>query len=138
MAQKGQIIYISFPVFSGYAENSYRIQKLLVRNCLRRMLPDPLLKTDAPSTAEISITEQKGRRIVHVLHYPAERRCPDLDIVEDVIPLANVKLGLRMDQAPKKVYLAPQRQSLTCDYSGGYAQVVVPSVQGHQMVVFEM
>jgi len=137
VAQKGSIIYISFPVFSGYADNSYLPQKLLVRNCIRRFLPEPLIKTDAPSTAEVSVTEQKGQRIVHLLHYPAERRCPDLDIVEEVIPLSNIKLGLRMEKAPAKVYLAPQRQSLKCDFANGYAQVVVPTVQGHQMVVFE-
>ena len=137
VAQKGAVIYISFPVFSAYAQNSYLIQKLLVRNCIRRLLPDPLVKNDAPSTAEVSVTEQNARRIVHLLHYPAERRCPDLDIVEDLIPLSNVKLGLRMDKPPQRVYLAPQRQSLKCDYASGYAQVVVPSVQGHQMIVFE-
>jgi hypothetical protein len=137
VAQKGSVIYISFPVFSAYVQNSYLIQKVLVRNCIRRLLPDPLIKTDAPSTAEVSLTEQKGRRIVHLLHYPAVRRCPDLDIVEDVIPLSSVKLGLRMDKPPQKVYLAPQRQSLKCNYASGYAQVVVPSVEGHQMVIFE-
>jgi len=72
-----------------------------------------------------------------VLHYPAERRAPDLDIVEEAIPLSNVKISLRMDQKPIRVYLAPQRQSLKLDYNGGYANIVIPSVQGHQMVVFE-
>ena len=84
------------------------------------------------------MTEQQGRRIVHVLHYPAQRRCPDLDIVEDVLPLSNVKLAMRLEQRPAKVYLAPQRQSLRFDYAEGYAQVVVPVVQGHQMIVFEV
>jgi len=137
VAQKGNVIYISFPVFSGYALHSYEIQKLLVRNCMQRLLSNPLIKTDAPSTAEVTVTEQPGRRIVHVLHYPAERRCPDLDIVEDVIPLTNLKLALRIEQRPARVYLAPQRQSLKFDYSGGYAQVLVPIAQGHQMIAFE-
>jgi len=29
------------------------------------------------------------------------------------------------------------RQSLKVDYADGYAQVVVPTVNGHQMAVFE-
>jgi hypothetical protein len=138
VTQKGSVIYISFPVFSGYALNAYRVQKLLVRNCIARLLPTPLVRTNAPSTAELTVTEQQGRRIVHVLHYPAERRCPDLDIVEDVIPLSNLRIALRMESRPTRVYLAPQRQSLKFDYADGYAQVVVPSVEGHQMVVFEV
>ena len=137
MAQKGNIIYISFPIFSGYANNAYRVQKLLVRNCLRRLLPHPLVETDLPSTSEVTVTQQHGKQIVHVLHYPAVRRAPDLDIVEEPFPLSNVNLSLRLEQRPGKVYLAPQRQSLKFDYRNGYASLVLPSVAGHQMVVFE-
>ncbi len=137
-AQNGNIIYISFPVFSGYANNAYRVQKLLVRNCLRRLLPEPLIKADVPSTAEVTVTEQEGRRAVHVLHYPAARRTPDLDIVEEAVPLANVKIALRAGKKPTRVYLAPQRQSLKFEFNNGYAEAVIPSVQGHQMVVFEV
>jgi hypothetical protein len=137
-AQNGNIIYISFPVFSGYANHAYRVQKLLVRNCLCRLLPEPLVKADLPSTAEVTVTQQNGRRIVHVLHYPAARRAPDLDIIEDVLPLANVRIGLRTEKKPSRVYLAPQRQSLPFEFRNGYAEAVVPSVQGHQMLVFEV
>jgi len=125
-------------VFSGYANNAYEVQKLLVRNCIERLLPNPLVKTDLPSTAELTVTEQKGRRIVHVLHYPAERRAPDLDIVEEAIPLPNVNIALRTDQKPKQAYLVPQRHTLKLDYNDGYASIVIPSVQGHQMAVFEL
>ncbi len=137
VAQHGSIIYIAFPIFESYALNSYSVQKQIVANCLRRFLPNPLVQVGAPSTAEVTLTEQPGRRIVHILHYPAERRAPDLDVVEDVIRLAEVKLALRVDRRPAKAYLAPQRHDLTLDYAQGYAYVVVPEVNGHQMVVFE-
>jgi hypothetical protein len=85
----------------------------------------------------VTVTTQPGRQIVHVLHYIPERRAPNLDVVEDVIPLHQVKLALRSESAPRRVYLAPQRQSLSCDWEEGYARVVVPVVNGHQMVAFE-
>ena len=90
-----------------------------------------------PSTAEITVTEQPNRRIVHLLHYAAARRAPELDIVEDVIPLFNVPLSLRAEKRPKQAYLAPQHKDLQLNYDAGYARVVVPVVEGHQMVVFE-
>jgi len=135
---RGNIVYISFPIFESYANNAYRIHKLLVRNCLRRLLPYPLVKAEIPSTAEATVTEQNGKRIVHLLNYPAIRRATDLDIVEEAAPLANVKVALRTDKEPSRVYLAPQRQSLKFNFNDGYTQVIVPSVQGHQMVVFEI
>lgn len=138
VVERGSILYISFPIFESYANNAYWIHKMLVRNCLRRFLPRPLIKAEIPSTAEATVTEQKGNRIVHLLHYPASRRAPDLDIVEEAIPLANVRIALRTEKEPSCVYLAPQRRSLKFEFDDGYAQSVVPSVQGHQMVVFEI
>ena len=135
--QRGGVIYISFPIFDSYAKNAYAVHKLLVRNCLRRLLPDPLIKAELPSTAEASLTAQEGKRIVHLLHYPATRRAPDLDIVEEAIPLANVKIALRMEKEPSRVYLAPQREGLKAAFDGKYAETVVPLIDGHQMVVFE-
>lgn len=138
VVQSGSIIYISFPIFDSYANNAYRIHRLLLRNCLRRILPHPLIKSSLPSTAEATVTGQGDRRIVHVLHYPASRRAPNLDIVEEAIPLANVKIALRTEKRPSRVYLAPQRQSLQFDFKDGYAETVIPVVDGHQMTVFEI
>ena len=66
-----------------------------------------------------------------------ERRAQNLDLVEDIIPLYNVPLALRLDQAPRRVYLAPEQTNLSFTYSYGYASVTVPEIQGHAMVVFE-
>jgi hypothetical protein len=137
VVERGSILYISFPVFESYAENAYRIHKLLVRNCLRRLLPQPLIKAEIPSTAEATVTDQNGKRIVHLLNYPAVRRAKDLDIIEEAALLVNAKIALRTAKAPSRVYLAPQRQSLKFEVNDGYTQVIVPLVQGHQMVVFE-
>lgn len=137
VCRRGSVIYIAFPIFESYALNSYQVHKQMVANCLRMLLPDPLVRVEAPSTAEVSLTRQQDRRIVHILHYPAERRAPGLDIVEDVIPLANVQLGLRLDAPPRQVYLAPQRVKLEFEYRDGYVRCAVPEVRGHQMIAFE-
>ena len=135
--QRGKVIYIAAPLFRMYADYGYPFYRLLVGNCIVRFVPDPLVKSSVPTTAHITVNEQPGRKIVHVLHYTPERRAPNLDIVENVIPLFNLKLALRLAARPRQVYLAPQRQALKADYQDGYAQVVIPSVEGHQMVVFE-
>ncbi len=136
-AQRGRIVYFAVPIFRAYARHGYPVYRQLVGNALRRLLPEPLVKAEVPTTAQVTVTSQRGRQILHVLHYVPERRSPDLDIVEDVIPLHNVGLAARLRQRPAKVYLAPQREELRCDYRDGYARVTVPIVNGHQMVVFE-
>ena len=137
VTQSGNIVYIAIPIFRTYAQSGYAFYRRLVANCLDRLLPEPLLRAEGPTTLEATVTEQPGRRIVHLLHYIPERRAPEVDIVEDVIPLYNVKVAVRRDQRPRQVYLAPQRQNLSFDYTDGYVRVVVPAVNGHQMVVCE-
>jgi hypothetical protein len=122
----GNITHIATPIFRSYSRFGYAVYRQLVANCLRRFVPDPLVRADVPSTAQVTMTEQPGRRIVRVLSYSPERRTPELDIVEDVIPLAQVKLAARLDRRPRQVYLAPQRQTLNFDYRDGYARTTVP------------
>jgi hypothetical protein len=81
--------------------------------------------------------DDRGRTIVHLLHYIPERRGLEFDTIEDVIPLHNVRLSIRSDAAPESVYLAPSRVQLPIEYRDGYLHLVVPTVRGHQMVVLE-
>jgi hypothetical protein len=135
--QHGKIIYFAVPIFRNYARHGYAVYRQLVSNSIQRLMPGPLVKADLPTTAQVTMTRQQGRHILHVLHYIPERRSPDLDVVEDVIPLNNVKLAARLAQRPSRAYLAPQKVNLPVEYRDGYAHVTVPVVVGHQMVVFE-
>jgi hypothetical protein len=137
VTQNGRIIYFAVPIFRTYFRNGYSVYRQLVGNSIRRLIGDPLVKAELPTTAQVTMTEQRGRCILHILHYIPERRSPDLDIVEDVIPLNNVVVEARLAKRPAHVYLAPQKQNLRFEYAGGYARVTVPVVNGHQMVVFE-
>ena len=60
-----------------------------------------------------------------------------MEIIEDVIPLYNVSLQVRMENKPAKVYLAPEKIVLEFNYENGYVKFTVPELNGHQMVVFD-
>jgi hypothetical protein len=131
------IVYIATPIFRSYAQYAYLFYKQLVQKCIERLLPKPLIRSDAPSTAQITVTQQRGRWIVHVLNYCPIRRAPYLDIVEEPSPLTDVAISIRASESPRRVELAPQRQSLEFTYADGYVHVIVPKVDGHQMIAFE-
>jgi hypothetical protein len=136
--QHGRVITFAHPLFGMYTRHSARVYRQLVLNAIARLLPRPLLRTDAPTTAQVMLTCQPAanRRIVHVLHYLPQRRHAGFDTLEDVIPVFNVTLAVRGDM-PRAVYLAPSRQSLQANAVDGYAQVRIPEVRGHAMVVLE-
>jgi hypothetical protein len=135
--EKGNVAYIAYPIFAAYAVHGNYPYRLLVRNCLDRLLPDPLLRVGAPTSTEATVMRQKGRTIVHLLQYCPERRAQGLDIIEDIVPIFRVPVSLRLARKPRRVYLAPARQALEFEYRDGRADVIVPEVSGHAMVVFE-
>ena len=74
---------------------------------------------------------------MHVLYYPAERRTEKLDLIEDVVPLFDVPMSLKLDRAPKTVYSAPDETPVPFEYLAGRVNLRIPEVRGHAMVVFE-
>ena len=135
--QKGHIITIPYPIFRAYATHGNLPCRDLVKLCLDRLLPEPLLTVTGPSTLEATVMKQKKRTIVHLLHAIAERRTQTLDIIEDLIPLYNLPLSLRLPTRPRRVYLAPTKTPVAFDYKDGCVGLQMPEVAGHQMVVFE-
>jgi hypothetical protein len=108
-----------------------------VRNIVSRLLPEPLLRIDAPSSTEATMMRQKNRTIVHILQYTPQRRTQKLDLLEDIVPIFDVPLSVKLAKAPKRVYLAPEEATLPFEYLRGRVNLRVPRVDGHAMVVFE-
>lgn len=138
VSENGRVAYIAAPIFGAFARHGNYPYRLLVRNLIERLLPEPLLKLQGVLTGtEATVMHQTNRDIVHLLNYSAERRTPTLDIVEDVAPLHNVTLSLKQPHKPTHVYIAPSREELSFEYAAGRATVAIPKINGHEMVVFE-
>lgn len=133
----GRAAYIAYPLFSAIAQHGNYPYRLLLRNIIELLLPEPLLRLDAPTGTEATVMRQKNRTIVHLLHYSPERRTPNLDIIEDVVPLFDRPLSLKLPKPPRRVYLAPQQTDVPFEYLAGRVNLRVPVIDGHAMVVFE-
>jgi hypothetical protein len=136
----GRVITIAYPVFKAYGTHANLPCRGLVENCIDLLLPRRLVRVNAPSNAEVTVTRQAGRTprtVVHILYFPAERRTPTLDIVEDIVPLQAVHVTLSMNGSPRRVYCAPSLAPVPFATEDGCVRMIVPKVEGHQMVVVE-
>jgi hypothetical protein len=138
--QKGRVAYVAFPIFTAFAAHANYPYRLLVRNILNRLLPEPLLRVAGPTITETSVMRQtgpRGRTIVHVLYFPTERRTEKLDLAEDIVPLFDMPLSLKLARSPKRVYTAPDQTDVVFEYLAGRVNLRVPEIRGHAMIVFE-
>ena len=58
-------------------------------------------------------------------------------MIEDIIPLRDVEVSLRVGRRPKKIYLAPQREPLAFSYKSGRVRFTVPKIEMSQIVAIE-
>ncbi|KPK61825.1 MAG: hypothetical protein AMK73_07590 [Planctomycetes bacterium SM23_32] len=129
------VAYVANDVFRGYRRNGYAVYKRLVHELMDRLLPDPLVRTNCPTTAELTLRRRDDSLLICLLHYCPQRRGQDIDIVEDAQALAGVSLGLRVEGRPQAVTLEPEGVELEWEWSDGYARVQLPLVRGSAVVM---
>ncbi len=136
--RKGSVMTVAFPLFKAYATHGNIACRHLIGKCLEALLPEPLTRVGGPSFIEATVTRQGAKRqIVHLLAYAPVRRTQTLDIVEEPSLVRDLSVSLRLPKAPKKVALQPSGEPLKCAYKNGRAEVVLPELNGHAMLVFE-
>ena len=135
----GKVAHFSHRIFTGYYDQAPVELRTVFANVLDKFLPDPLIKYEnLPSFSRVFVTEQPGRRMVHLLSYVPELRGSKTQMIEEPIELHDVKISLRMDgKTLKKVYLAPEKKSLPFKIIDGYVNVTIPVSMGYSLLVFE-
>ena len=135
VTQRGNVIYFAHPVFGQYQDSAPRWVKHLVRDAINRLVPQPLLRHHGPSTITTSVMQQATRTVVHLLHYIPERRGQQFDVIEDVIPLFDIKISVRIDRPITHATIEPAGLSVATTVVDGRLTLTVPEIRGHCMVV---
>lgn len=137
---KGNVAYIGWNVFTAYATHGHLCFKELFTNILGRMIGDEkTVYADIPDRAVVTFTRQaeESRNILHLLFAHTTNRGRNTEVIEDTVPLYNVKCGVRCAAKPSAIKLAPSGEAIDFDYANGVATFVVPKVDIHQMVEIE-
>jgi hypothetical protein len=132
------VIHFSFPLFAGYLRDGVVAHRALLRNCLRQVLPKPMLEVAGfPSFGRATITAKGPQRLLHLLSYVPEKRGKS-EMIEEPIVVSDVQVTLRKDGSDvSKVLLAPQDEPLPFTQTDDEVRFVVPRVSGYQLVVVE-
>jgi Hypothetical glycosyl hydrolase 6/Beta-galactosidase trimerisation domain len=134
----------AFPVGSSYYRHGYWIYREVFHRLVRAVLPEPLVETSAPISAEVTVTHQRAagerpeRFLVHVVNFSPNRRSPEhCEYLEDPIPLRDVRIALRTDGAMSRAYIAGEGTPLPLRPLANGWEVMMPRVDCGAIAVFE-
>lgn len=150
--RNNNVLYLAHPVFTLYYGQGAVVYREYVTNAVRLMLADDAtIQTNLPSTARVTLMEQEAenRYVLHLLYANAISRganvqfSPEgyvrdsipLEVIEDLLPLHDVEVSLKLPVEVKRVTLEPQGQEIDFDSENGELKLKIDEFTCHQMVV---
>ena len=85
----------------------------------------------------VTLMKQENRYVNHLLYAVPVTQGKNTQIIEDIQPVYDVTVILRLPQKVNRVYLAPQMTDILYTQAGDAVSYTVPKIDCHQMVVLE-
>lgn len=136
-----QIAYFAHNLFSAYRTYGQPLYRDFFEAALRELLNNELpVETNLPTSARINVMEQSGERryVAHLLYAPTSVRGEfngqPVELIEDLIPLRDTDVKLRLPKNVKSAKLVPGGKDLDFSSHDGVVEFTVPEFTAHQMI----
>lgn len=133
-------IYIAWNIFEDYAIMGSLILKETVIYALDYLLADKkTLKTNLPAQGIVTLMHNTNKKcyVNHLLYASPIKRGDGIEVIEDIIPVYNTEIQVKIPYNAKKVYLVPQMENIYFNRQNDAIQYIVPKIECHQMVVID-
>ncbi len=144
--EKEGLCWLPMAAFRLYRTGGQVALKEFLVACIRRILGDSItLRTTLPSTARVTLMRQPAREryVLHLLAPTlvhrggvkhAHRGAHALEVIEDLIPLCDTAISLRLDRPARHVILQPQNRPVPFSGRDGRIQFTIDRFCCHQMI----
>jgi len=134
-ASCGRIVYFPGQPDTAYMRVGYPDWAHLMVNAVKWTLRDNLpLVVEAPSTLMVTLRQQEGRQLVHLVNLNGGRR-----MFSQIIPARDVKVTLPVTDRyqPKRAFLLSDHQALKLTHKDESVSIIIPEVRDYDVLVFE-
>lgn len=140
-----RVAAFAFPVATGYYEHGYWVYADLFKRVLDVVYPERLVLGERPTSLEIGVTCQSAnddhpqRWMLHVVNFAGATRPGrnHIGYYNEIVPQRDIEISVALPSA-RRVYNARTGEDLKAQCDGGRINVTLPSVDIHEVVVFEV
>ncbi|MFA9478098.1 alpha-amylase family protein [Phycisphaerales bacterium AB-hyl4] len=143
--EHGRTLYLAHRVFSAYAAYGAVPLREFLHAAIDRALGGPrsVEVQNIPTTGRVTFMHQptKKRSVLHLIYANTINRGgvgrQAVEVVDDLTPLHDVRVSIQPPHPVACVKLEPQGEPLETHRDGNRLVCEIPTLQCHQMVVFE-
>lgn len=137
VVRRGNVIFFAHPFDRIYYHHGMRMHRDLFQGAIDLLDPVSVLRVQGlPSAGRVSLLKQADdqRYVAHLLYGPPLQR-GDVKVIEDLPPIANITLDVRVPEAITAVTAIPSGESLEFSETDGAVKVDVPTFSMHTGIV---
>ena len=132
---QGQLAATYFSIGQSYPGARSEVVRQFTAELARRLFPKPMVEVKGSSDVDVSLARNHGKLLVNLVNTSGPHQSEPIQ--QSITPVGPLKITLRSPTRPAKMTWEPGGQPLAYEYSGGEAQVVVPRLEIHGVVVVE-
>jgi len=136
---KGKAIYLAGDIFSSYTLRNNWNLKDMFGNMVDMVLPDKLISIDAPDNVEVVLKKQDNKVQVHLINHYGERSFYNtIAYTENIIPIHDIKVHVKVNRLPSSVKLMPEGQILSWSkQDNNMISITVPRLDIYSIIIID-
>ena len=138
MVQSGKVIYYAHPLCRMYYKDGAEVFKRVLQAAIRKLYT-PKYEVKVPSAGRSRLTWQahENRYIFHV-SYASPIQRGYVSVIEDIVPLMQVPVAIRLEESVRQVNLVPAREAIPFTQENGVLKFTIPCVDCYQAVEIKL
>ncbi|MEI8341656.1 MAG: hypothetical protein WCH43_09000, partial [Verrucomicrobiota bacterium] len=135
---KGRILVFTQAILTAYLETGYHAHRTLLLNALRRLLPNPVVTTDAPGIMDIVVGSLNGSCVVQAMPFVTDRRHrTSFESITESIPLGPCQITVRTGRRAKRVWNPVDGRELAFTNTSEGVAFTLPPIREHGVVLIK-
>ncbi len=132
---KGSIGAFYVPLPEVYYQGQHPLLLRAFQQTAQRLFPDPVVEIKGAKYVDVSLKRKDDRILVHLVNTFGMDLAPRQSAIDEIPPVQNITMRLRLEKEPRKVHFAYGGKSLTEDFQGGILSVTLDQLAIHDTLV---
>ncbi len=128
-------ILLGADLFTDYCDVGSLNAKVTVLPLIERLLGGKkTVKTTLPTSGKATLYKKDGAYILHLLYANTIVRGKNMEVIEDIVTLADVKVSLALPEQVSRVVLQPEGREIPFTVEDGRVNFVLDKFHCHQII----
>lgn len=133
----GRIAATYCTVGRGYLSGRSAEVRQLLDALVRQLFPQPMVEVKGSNNVDVAVNRQGGRLAVNLVNTAGPHADHQSPIHSVIPPVGPLEIAIRTTTAPTRITWEPGRQPLRFEYRDGVAQLTLPKLEIHGVIVVE-